>query len=233
MHMDQRTLDRIFARFEAFKNNLPSSIAEDCVEEYHALVDTLSAATGQTLDDFKIGDAELKKEITSVQRRSFSGRPGHVTYSDKRYCDSDRFKRQIDGLSHYLESQGYLTATTTSARPPQPRATHSVHVEHMYGSAIQQGGSHSPIKIHFDAKNADFKTLIQNMKSKAPSLGLDQQSTAQLVSDAATIQAQIASPLPKPSVITECLSSARAILENVAGNALAAGLIHEITKYLS
>jgi hypothetical protein len=54
----------------------------------------------------------------------------------------------------------------------------------------------------------------------------------QLASDVATIEAQIASPTPKKSIIAECLSSARAILEIAAGDVVAAGLIHEIAKYL-
>jgi hypothetical protein len=103
----------------------------------------------------------------------------------------------------------------------------------MHGSAIQQGTNSSPVTISFDAKSADFSTLIQDIKTKIPSLGLDQPSTDQLISDAVTIEAQIASPIPKRSIITECLTSARAILESAAGNAIAAGLIHEITKYLA
>lgn len=193
-------------------------------------MDALSTATGEALDEFKIADTELAKKVTSFQPRGFSGRGGHVNYSEKRYCDDDRFKRRIAGLSHYLERQGYRTVATTPARPQ--RAGQSVYVENMIGSAIQQGTSNSPVTIHFDAKSADFRALIQDIKAKIPSLGLDQASTAQLISDAATIEAQITSPLPRQSIIAECLSSTRAILENVADNAIAAGLVYEIAKYL-
>jgi hypothetical protein len=231
--VDQKALNQALARFEGLKSNLPSSVCEDSVQEYHAIVDALSAATGEALDDFKIADAELRKKVTSWQPAGYGGRsPGRVHYSEKRFCDSDRFKRQIAGLSHYLESLGYLTATASTAPARPARVTHSVHVEHMHGSAIQQGSSHSPITINFDAKSADFKALIQEIKAKIPALGLDQPSKLQLASDVATIEAQIASPAPKRSIIAECLSSARSVLEIAAGDVLAAGLAYEIAKYL-
>jgi hypothetical protein len=226
--VDQKGLDRALASFEGFKSNLPPTIREDCVREYHAIVDALSAALGETLNAFKIGDADLEYKEIGSRRRSFSGRPGRVIRSNEKSCDSARFQRQIEGLSRYLESQGYRKAAP--ARPA--RATHSVHVEHMHGSAIQQGTNSSPVTINFDAKSADFSTLIQDIKTKIPSLGLDQPSKLQLASDVATIEAQIASPTPKKSIIAECLSSARAILEIAAGDVVAAGLIHEIAKYL-
>ncbi len=229
--MDQRALNQALALFEGFKSNLPSWITEECVREYHTIVDALSAATEETLEVFKISEADLAKRVTSVQRAGYGRRsPGHTTYSDKRYCDSDRFKRQITSLSHYLERQGYRMVATTPSRPA--RATHSIHVEHMHGSAIQQGTSHSPVTINFDAKSADFSTLIQDIKVKIPSLRLDQPSKDQLASDVATIEAQIASPAPKRSIIAECLASARAVLEIAAGDVIATGLAYEIAKYL-
>ncbi len=227
--MDQRALNQALAQFEGFKSNLPLTIREDCVQEYHAIVDALSAATGETLNAFKIGDAELEFKVVGKQPISFSGRPGRVIRSNEKSCDSARFHRQIDGLSHYLESQGYRKAKSAPARPP---ASHSIHVEHMYGSAIQQGTRDSPVTISFDAKGADFKALIRDIKAKISSLGLDQPRKDQLASDVATIEAQIASPAPKKSIIAECLSSARAILEIAAGDVAAAGILHGIAKYL-
>jgi hypothetical protein len=103
----------------------------------------------------------------------------------------------------------------------------------MYGSAIQQGTIGSQITINFDVKIADFKSLIQDIKAKIPSLNLDQTSANQLYSDVGTIEVQIASPVPKPSIIAESLSSIRAILENAAGGAIATGLVYEIAKFLS
>jgi hypothetical protein len=232
--MDQRALDQALALFEGFKNNLPGYISEDCVKEYHRIVDAIGLASDETqLQVFKIGDHELERKVIGAQRMGFNGRPGQVTYSKDRRCDDDRFQRQIDALSHYLESQGHRM----SRRPAPPRveqkSTHSVHVEHMYGSAIQQGTTGSPITINFDAKSADFKSLVQDIKAKIPSLGLDQDNTNQLYSDVGTLEVQISAPVPKRSIIAESLSSIRAILESAVGNAIAAGIVYEIAKYLS
>jgi hypothetical protein len=132
-------------------------------------------------------------------------------------------------LSLFLERQGYRMVATPARLQ---RTTHSVHVENMYGSAIQQGTSSSPITINFDAKSAEFGTLVQNIKTKIPALGLDPVRTQELASDVTTIETQIASPAPKRSIITECLSSIRTILEGAAGSALATGILHEMSKYL-
>lgn len=233
--MDQKALDKALALFEGFKNNLPVTISENCVKEYHAIVDAIGVATGETqLQVFKIRDDELERKVIGRRGMSFSGRPGNVYRSPDKRCDSNRFQGQVDALSHYLESQGYRRSNRPSAPArTEQRSTHSVHIERMYGSAIQQGTTGSQIIINFDVKSADFRSLIQDIKAKIPSLNIDQTRTNQLYSDVGTIEVQIASPAPKPSVIAECLSSIKAILENVAGNVVASGIVYEITKFLS
>lgn len=191
--------------------------------------------TGETqLHIFEIGDHELEHKVIGRRGRSFSGRPGSVRRSQDKRCDSNRFQSQIDALSAYLESQGYRKShIPKSQRQSELTPTHSVHIERMYGSALQQGTTGSQITINFDVKSADFKSLIQNVKAKIPSLNLDPTSTNQLYADVGTIEVQIASPTPKPSIISESLSSIKAILENAASNVIAAGIVYEIVKFLS
>ncbi|MGH9642601.1 MAG: hypothetical protein ACRD3Q_09250 [Terriglobales bacterium] len=232
--MDQKALDKALALFEGFRSNLPGHISESCVKEYHGIVDAIALATGEMgWEIFKIGDHELEKKVIGAQRMGFNGRPGHVTYSSDRRCDDDRFQRQLDALSHYLDSQGYRISNKTARPPAQQRSTHSVHIERMYGSAIQQGTTGSQITVNFDAKSAEFRTLMQDIRAKIPSLKLDADTTNQLYSDVGTIEVHIASPAPKLGIVAECLSSIRVILESAAGNAIAAGIIYEIAKYLS
>lgn len=232
--MDQKTLDQALARFEGFRNNLPVTISESVVKEYHSIVDAIDLATGEMqLHIFKIGDHELVHKVIGRRGMSFSGRPGSVKRSQDKRCDSQRFQSQIDALSVYLESQGYRRSQLPKSQHQLERPTHSVHIERMYGSAIQQGTTGSQITINFDVKSADFKSLIQDVRAKIPSLNLDPTSTNQLYSDIGTIEVQIASPTPKPSIISESLSSIKAILENAAGNVIAAGIVYEIVKFLS
>lgn len=228
--MDQIALDQALARFDGFWKNLPPTKTEDVVKKYHAIVDALSLATGDTLDNFKIADNEIDYKVVGAQRTSFSGRPGRVIRSTEKRCDYLHFKSQIDGLSHYLESRGFRR-TSTSASAKAQRAGHSIHVENMFGSAIQQGAVNAQVTIHLNVQSADFKALIQDIKARIPALGLDPARTQELASDVTTIETQIASPVPKRSIITECLSSIRTILEGAAGSALASGILHEIAKY--
>jgi hypothetical protein len=233
--MDQKALDQALARFEGFRNNLPVTISENQVKEYHSIVDAIGLATGETqLHIFKIGDHELEHKVIGRRGMSFSGRPGSVKRSQDKRCDSNRFQSQVDALSHYLESQGYRKShTPKSPRQSESRPTHSVHIERMYGSAIQQGTTSSQININFDVKSTDFKSLIQDIKAKIPSLNLDQTSANQLYSDIGTIEVQVAAPAPKPSVIADSLSSIKAILENAVGNVIAVGIVYEIVRFLS
>jgi hypothetical protein len=67
--VNQKALDRAVASFEGFRSTLPPSINENCVREYHAIVDALSTASGEALDSFKIGNAEL--EYKEIDRTDF------------------------------------------------------------------------------------------------------------------------------------------------------------------
>src|SRR6266576_1463397 len=145
--MDQKALDQALARFEGFRTNQPHTIAESQVREYHNIVDAIGLATGELqLDVFKIGDNELEHKVIGSQRISFSGRPGHVIRSPDKRCDSNRFQSQIDALSHYLDSQGYRRGSTWTRGEP----THGVHIDPLYGVAIQQGVRGSPTDADYE-----------------------------------------------------------------------------------
>jgi hypothetical protein len=233
--MNRKAVDAALSRFEGFRNNLPVTITEPYVKEYHGILDDIAHATSENLERFRVPDNELGNGVLSARRRSYSGRPGRLIRSPEKSVDSGRFQAHIDGLLHYLERQGHFKSH--KAQPPlgrsDSRITHSVYVEHMHGSAIQQGTAHSQITINFDAKSVDFKSLIQEIKAKIPSLKLDSTTTDQLYSDVAAIESQVAAPTPKRSIIAESLSSVRAILENAAGNVIAAEFVQKLTAFLS
>ncbi len=145
--MDQKALDQALARFEGFRTNQPHTISESQVREYHNIVDAIGLATGELqLDVFKIGDNELEHKVIGSQRISFSGRPGHVIRSPDKRCDSNRFQSQIDALSHYLDSQGYRRGSTWTRGEPR----HGVHIDPLYGVAIQQGVRGSPTDADYE-----------------------------------------------------------------------------------
>jgi hypothetical protein len=102
------------ARFEAFRNNLPSRFDQQRVGEYHAHVDALGAASKDDLTSFRIPPAEMKREVVSVRRAPYGGGHGSIQYGDKLYCDAGFFKRQVDGLWNYVSK----LSPRTDACPP-------------------------------------------------------------------------------------------------------------------
>ena len=66
------------------------------------------------------------------------------------------------------------------------------------------------------------------LRSRLPELKLDEEIQAEVVSDIVTIESQAKSPRPKSTVIKECLSSIKTVLEGIAGNVIAALLMQQI-----
>lgn len=117
--MDERSLTQALARFDGFRKNIPPAIRENVVNEYHGIVDALSAATTEDLTPFKISPEELKQKIVAVRRAPFRGGRRSATYSSDKYCDSFRFQAQVDALAEYLESAGYRHKSGGRNKPPK------------------------------------------------------------------------------------------------------------------
>jgi hypothetical protein len=137
------------------------------------------------------------------------------------YVDRDRV---IDAL---LKRDAALRSGSGAAAP-----SNVVNVGAMYGSSIQQGTDSSTANIKFMANDPDLKNLLKTVRDSANQIPLGNAAKAQLIADTGTAEAQLSSPHPKPSIITECLHSMRMILETAAGSATAAGLVLEISKLL-
>jgi hypothetical protein len=226
--MSERSLAQALARFEGFKKNIPPSIREDVVVEYHRLVDHLASATGEDLTAFKIRAEEVKHRVIGSRPGGYGGGSGSVMYSTDKYCDTSRFKAQIDALAEYLESAGHRRNAEVPPTRPSP-ATY--HIENMYGSAIQHGTRDSRITVNYDAKSAEFSELIATIKAEVPKLGLSPEATNQLNVDIGTIEVQISGAAPRRTIITESMHSIRNILEGAVGSAIASGLLPMIYQY--
>jgi hypothetical protein len=232
--MNEPTLAQALARFEGFKKNIPPSIREGVVNEYHSILDALATALGDDLSLFKIRPDELKHKVVSVRPGPYGGGRGSATYSADRYCDDSRFQGQIDSLAHYLESVGHRGGSAVqsekfSARPITSAPTYNIGS--MIGSAIQHGTRNSEVNVSYDAKSSEFRDLVVQIRGAIPKLGLEQGNANQLYIDVGTIEVQISGAAPKQSIITECMHSIRSILEGVVGNSIANGLLAGIYKY--
>ena len=94
------------SRLNGLIENLPSSFDEDDVEHYHGIISALEEASGEDLSVFRIPANKLERRITSVTRGSYTGGPGSVTYSHKRYCNGSYFRSQLHALSDYVSTLG-------------------------------------------------------------------------------------------------------------------------------
>jgi hypothetical protein len=128
------------------------------------------------------------------------------------------------GISHY----GIKEVEEALSRPDDPTEhfppVNMIHVEHMYGSQIQQGTYQSQQHLAFSSHQEQIiRALIEEYGDRLDELGLPDQDRAEAESDIATVRAQLSSPRGKPQVIWECLGSLRRILEGAAGGLAGAG----------
>jgi hypothetical protein len=90
------------AEVEAIRKNLPTSVSESLVAEYHAVLDRLTSASGENFDTLRISEAEITLRVVSAQRAGRNS-PARKDYSKERYCDSNLFRRRLDTLAGYIE----------------------------------------------------------------------------------------------------------------------------------
>jgi hypothetical protein len=229
--MDQRQLNIALSLFEAFRSNLKSPIVEAEVKEYNSLVQSIALAIGENLEVFLAPMSEMKTRITGSRPRSYSGHPGRISHSSQAFFDGARFARLVEGLAVYLEKQGYQSQKIPPTSP-RASATHSVHIENMFGSAVQQGSHGSTIDLRADFRHADFAKFISNLRDSVEGLDVDTEKKNELYSDIGTMEVQAKSPNPKPSIIVACLTSIRTILTTAATSVAVTSLLAEIRRYL-
>jgi hypothetical protein len=120
--------------------------------------------------------------------------------------------------------------------PPQP--SHVINVGGgVYGSSIQQATHNSGATIsYYKANSTLVRNALSEIRAAADKLELQPNQKTELIADITTVETQLDSSNPKPSIVTECLHSIRAILEHAAGAALghgiATGLVTQLTKLL-
>jgi hypothetical protein len=114
---------------------------------------------------------------------------------------------------------------------PQPSSSITVHGS-VYNSNLQQG-DRSTATINYKAMESDVLRVLAGIERSIDDMGLSPADKGELVADVGTVKAQLNSPNPKTSVITECFRSMRHILEHAGGAAMAHGLIAEVVRLLS
>jgi hypothetical protein len=94
-----------WVRFVALRNDQPPRWDEREVSRFHEIVTELEEAFAVDLSAFRIPDSEMKQRIVGVQRAPRSGRfPARTQMSEKRYCDEQFARRQMEGTMLYFQS---------------------------------------------------------------------------------------------------------------------------------
>lgn len=106
LEMRKSEWELAYSQFQVFRNSLRGLIDEDCISEYHRIVESLQQAGDENLDTFRID--KNKMEFLLVQAKSgehIDPRVG-VQYSNKKYCDWEYFWDKIEQLQEHLRLRG-------------------------------------------------------------------------------------------------------------------------------
>jgi hypothetical protein len=103
----------------------------------------------------------------------------------------------------------------------------------MSHSTIQQASPGAVQQVHInDAEMQLLRVVATEIRRELDNLQLANDERQQVQAEVATIEAQLAAPKPKRSIIVECLTSLRTILEQVGAATIAAPILHQINKCL-
>src|SRR5262250_3273817 len=90
------------SRFQAFRSSLPGLIDENCVSEYHAIIELFAQAGQSDLDDFRIDANKLAFRMVQAHAGEHIAPRVGVQYSNKKYCDWEYFWSKLDELQDFL-----------------------------------------------------------------------------------------------------------------------------------
>ena len=153
-----------FARLDALRQNIPSSIDEDVVRDYNSMVLALQVAShDENLVNFRIPDTELKPRIASIQRgtRRF---PGRTTYSKENYCDDDFFERQLQGLWGYIQKTR-LPEDERKTELAQAATNHASAWALIHPEIVEISKTRFDARHFADAAEAAFKLINERVKT--------------------------------------------------------------------
>jgi len=141
-------------------------------------------------------------------------------------------KYQIGGYGNArggIDRRVIITALRERDRSLHPPAMQpSIHIGSVTGSIIQQAPSNSPATLHYQA--TDVADIVARVKAELGRLPLSSEDQSELDIQVRTVESQLTARRPNQIVVRECLRSARAILEGIAGSLVATEIVHKITQ---
>ena len=139
----------------------------------------------------------------------------------------------MTGITHY----GIQEVEQALSRPSQPShyfpPVNFISIGTMSHSTIQQASSGAMQQVQFDdGKIQQLQAVVAEIRQQLDNLQLANDERQQVQAELSTIEAQLAAPKPKRSIIAECLASLRTILEQATAALVAAPFLQKINKYL-
>ncbi len=148
-----------------------------------------------------------------------------------------------EGLAQYAGTGGLMSITHDGVReieaalkkPDEPTQYFPpVNIIKIYGnvsgSTIQQAGANSTQTATISTN--DLRSFVEELKSKIDHLHLGESQKAEINADIQTVEAQLVKTTPSQSIIKETLLSVKTILEGIAGNVIASGLLAQLPRLL-
>lgn len=184
----------------------------------------------------KLYDVTKADESVSVNPLDLGAELGLSSSEIDRICDFLNSEGLIGFYisgSTYIKHKGIVEVEEALSKPDEPTSyfppINYIHVEQMIGSQIQQGTNQSSQVLTYTANDIEtIRKLVADLKSQLSEWKLAPEVQAEVEVDMETIETQIKSPRPKFTIIKECLSSLRTILEGIAGNVGAALIAQQI-----
>jgi len=114
------------------------------------------------------------------------------------------------------------------------KATYQItnYIGSMQNSQIQQDSSGAIQKLNIEINIDNLLVFIAELNKSIDKLDLEQSKKQKLITEISTIESQANSPKPKKKIIFESLKTLRTILEGIAGNVIAAGLLSKLAQFL-
>jgi hypothetical protein len=112
MIRDTKKWNIAVSMLSGFMQHVPTSISEECVQQYHQILSQLEDASGEDLSAFKIPEGKLQKEVTGFRPGGYRGGRGSVSYSKLRFCNYSYFSSQLHGVANFIP-------TLRESRPAQ------------------------------------------------------------------------------------------------------------------
>lgn len=132
---------------------------------------------------------------------------------------------------------GVVAIEKSVAEPEKPTeyfpSVNIISIEKMSNSQIQQAslGGTQIVTIE-ESKFDQVKEVIRSLNDSLEEIALGEKQKSDIKAEIQTIDAQMLSSKPKGTIITECLSSVRKILEGATSSALTSEIINKIVALL-